>query len=92
MLRVPIDGPCDVFCDNGSVVANTTRPESPIKKKHCSVAYHKARESIAARTIRIAKEDGKSNVADLFTKLVSGSVLKTLVSYCMWRSHTKPSP
>jgi hypothetical protein len=28
MFGVPIDGPANVFCDNGSVVNNTTLPES----------------------------------------------------------------
>ena len=91
MLGVPIDGPCDVFCDNNSVVLNTSRPESPLKKKHCSVAYHKARECIAAGIIRIAKEDGKTNIADILTKLVTGTVLRFLVGCCMWRNQTKPS-
>jgi hypothetical protein len=85
MMGVPIDGPCDVFCDNNSVVQNTTRPESPIKKKHNSVAYHKARECIAAGTIRIAKEDGSTNIADMFTKLLSPKKLRDVAAKCMWR-------
>ena len=84
MLGVPIDGPCDVFCDNDSVVQNVTRPESPIKKKHNSIAYHKARESIAAGIIRIAKEDGVTNIADIFTKLLAAPKLKDLSARCMW--------
>ena len=52
MLGVPIDGPCDTFCDNESVVKNVSRPESPLKKKHNAIAYHKARESIAAGILR----------------------------------------
>ena len=85
MMGVPIDGPCDVFCDNQSVVTNVTRPESPLKKKHNSVAYHKARESIAADTIRIAKEDGTTNIADILTKLLKGPALRDLSARCMWR-------
>jgi hypothetical protein len=84
MMGVPIDGACDVFCDNESVVKNTTRAESPIKKKHNSIAYHKARECIAAGTIRIAKEDGVTNVADLLTKLLKARTLKDLSERCMW--------
>lgn len=84
MFGVKIDGPCDTFCDNESVVKNTTRPESPIKKKHNSIAYHKARESIAAGIIRIAKEDGKTNIADILTKLLKGPTLRDLSSRCMW--------
>jgi len=84
MLGVKIDGPCDVFCDNESVVTNTTHPESPIKKKHNSIAYHKARECIAAGTIRIAKEDGITNIADLLTKLLAGPKLREMAGHCMW--------
>ena len=76
MLGVPIDGPCNVFCNNEGVVKNTTRQESPIKKKHNSVAYHKARESIAAGIIRVAKEDGATNIADILTKLLRGEALR----------------
>ena len=51
VLGISIDGSRDVFCDNNSVVLNTTQPESPLKKKHFSVAYHKATECIAAGII-----------------------------------------
>jgi len=84
MMGVPIAGPCDVSCDNNSVVQNTTRPESPIKKKHCSVAYHKTRESIAGGTIRVAKEDGSTNISGILTKLMGGKKLKDLCNMCMW--------
>ena len=87
MMGVPIDGPTSVFCDNESVVKNTTRPESPLKKKHNSVAYHRAREACAAGVIRIAKQDGKTNIADLFTKLLDGPKLKDLCSRCMWTDY-----
>ena len=85
MMGVQIDGPCNLFCDNESVVKNTTRPESPIKKKHNSVAYHKARESIASKICRIAKEDRASNVADIFTKLMPNARLMELAGMCMWK-------
>ena len=54
MMGVPIKGSTSMFCDNESVVTNVTRPEGPCKKKHNSVAYHKACEAIAAKTIRVA--------------------------------------
>jgi hypothetical protein len=84
MMGVPIDGPCDLFCDNESVVKNVTRAESPLKKKHNSIAYHKARECIAAGIVRVGKEDGVTNVADLLTKLLDGNTLRDLSSRCMW--------
>ena len=69
MMGVEIDGPCNVFCDNNSVVLNTTRPESVLKKKHNAVCYHMSRENIAAGVILIAKEDTKTNMADILTSV-----------------------
>jgi hypothetical protein len=71
MFGVPIEGPTNIFCDNDAVCnKNTTLPESTLKKKHHSIAYHRCREAVAAGTVRIAKEDTKTNLADLFTKLL----------------------
>ena len=39
MLGVPLEGPARVYCDNESVVKNTTLPESSLKKKHCAVGF-----------------------------------------------------
>jgi hypothetical protein len=71
MFGVPIDGPTNVFFDNDAVCSNTKLPESTLKKKHHSIAYHRCREAVATSTIRVAKEDTKSNLADLFTKLLA---------------------
>lgn len=84
MMGVPIDGPAAVFCDNDSVVKNTTHPESPLKKKANAVAYHKVRESLAAGTIRLTKEDGKTNLSDILTKLLGGPRLRDLISQILW--------
>jgi hypothetical protein len=65
MMGVPVEDPCNVFCDNEAVVKNSTRPESTLKKKHQAIAYHRTREAQAARTVRIAKEDGETNLADI---------------------------
>ena len=70
MFGVPIIGPADIFCDNEAVTTNCTTPESTIKKKHHSIAYHYNREAVASKTVRIAKEDSDTNLADLFTKLL----------------------
>ena len=68
MFGIPIDGPCNVFCDNQSVTTNVTVPTSTLKRKHNAIAYHRVREAVAAGTIRVAKEDGKTNLADFLTK------------------------
>jgi hypothetical protein len=78
MFGIPIEGPTNVYCDNQSVVTNATKPESMLKKKHNSIAYHRVRETSAAGTIHIAKKDHESNIADMLTKPVTGPRLKAL--------------
>ena len=80
MMGIPLDGPTNVFCDNESVFKNATRPESTLKKKHNAIAYHRVREAVAAGVVRIAWEDGRFNLADVLTKLLSGPHLKELIS------------
>ena len=70
MFGVPIDGPTNIFCDNEAVYKNTTLPDSTLKKKHHSIAYHRCREAVAAGTARVAKEGTQTNLSDLFTKLL----------------------
>jgi hypothetical protein len=84
MFGIPIDGPTNVYCDNNSVVINSSKPESTLKKKHNAIAYHRVREAIAAGTIRIAKEDSSTNIADMLTKPVSAVRLKELCSFCLY--------
>ena len=71
MFGVPIDGPTNIYCDNEAVFKSCSTPESTLKKKHHSIAWHRAREAVAALTVRIAKEGTETNLADLFTKILS---------------------
>jgi hypothetical protein len=84
MMGIPLNGPTSVFCDNQSVVKNTTAPESVLKKRHNAIAYHRAREAQAAGFIRVAWESGETNIADLLTKLMPGPRLKELIGYVLW--------
>ena len=40
MFRIPLDGPASMYCDNEAVYKNIVHPDSVLKKKHHSVAYH----------------------------------------------------
>ena len=71
MFGVPIDGSTNVYCDNEAVYQNTTVPESTLKKKHHSIAYHRCRQAVAAKVIRVAKQGTDKNLADLFTKVLT---------------------
>jgi hypothetical protein len=72
MFGVPIEGPANVFCDNRGVVKNTSMPESTLMKKHNAINYHAVREAVASGILRVGKEDGETNLADLLTKVIVG--------------------
>ena len=82
MFGIPIDGAADVFCDNQGVVKNTSLPESVLSKKHNAINYHAVREAVAAGIMRVAKEDGETNLADLLTKSLNLPKWKRLLG-CM---------
>ena len=64
-------GPASVFYDNEAVYKNTVLPESTLRKKHHSIAYHYCREAVAANIIQVAKEGTNTNLSDLFTKFLT---------------------
>ena len=70
MFGVPLEVPTDMFCENEAVFKNTSTTDSVLRKKHHSIAYHKCREAISALFCRISREDTKTNLADLFTKIL----------------------
>ena len=70
MFGVPIDGPTDIFCDNEAAYKNTSLPESTLKKKHHSISYHRCGEAVAAGTVRVTKEGTRTNLSNLFTKIL----------------------
>ena len=81
MFHVPIDGPANVvYCDNNGVVKNITTilDESMLAKKHNAINYHVVREAVAARIMRVGKEDGMTNLADLFTKVLTADRRRSL--------------
>lgn len=60
-----------VYCDNESLVKNTSLVESTLNKKHSAVAYHFSRWNVAASVIKVAWVRSQDNLADAFTKLLS---------------------
>ena len=71
MFGVPLEGPTNVYCDNEAVFKNVSNPTSVLKKKHHSISFHRCREAVAAKTMRVAKEGTATNLSDLFTKIMT---------------------
>ena len=81
---VPIMGPANIFCDNDAVVRNCRSPDSTLKKKMYSIAYHLCREAVAAKIVRFAKEDTKTNLSDVLTKQLTKLVRDSLIYQFMF--------
>lgn len=80
MMGIPCDDPVYIYGDNQSVLANTTRPDSTLKKKSQSIAYHFVREGVARNEWRTTYINTHDNEADLLTKLLpSGEKRKGFV-------------
>jgi hypothetical protein len=72
MMGIPIEEPIYFFGDNMSVIHNTQKPESTLKKKSNSICYHFCRESVAMGETMTAHI--KNNPADICTKLIPGGI------------------
>ena len=71
MMGIPCDGPSYIFGDNQSVLANTTIPDSTLKKKSQSIAYHFVREGSARDEWRTSYINTNDNESDLLTKVLA---------------------
>jgi len=80
MMGIPVNGPSYIYGDNKSVLWNTTIPDSTLKKKSQSIAYHFVREGSARDEWRTAYVNTHENPADLLTKaLPAGEKRNTFV-------------
>jgi hypothetical protein len=90
MFGIPLGGndskneedPAHVFCDNETVVKNSSLVESTLNKKHCSIAYHYVRWNVAAGAVSLAWIPSAQNLSDAFTKLLSATVRDNL--FAQW--------
>ena len=65
MMGILCDQPSHIYGDNQSVLANMTMPDSTLKKKSQSIAYHFVCEGSACREWRMAYMNTHDNKADL---------------------------
>ena len=67
-MGIPVTTPVYVYGDNKSVLCNTTAPDSQLKKKSNSVAYHHCREGVALDEWRTCYLNTDENMSDMMTK------------------------
>ena len=85
MFGIQCQEPTFVYGDNQSVLANTSIPDSQLKKKSNSIAYHFIREGCARDEWRTTYVKSNNNVADILTKpLPSGEKKSRFVCMLLW--------
>ena len=63
-----LEGKSEVYCDNKSVVKNSSVTASVLNKRHNDIYYHRVREAQAAETLSVGCIPGDYNLVDLLTK------------------------
>jgi hypothetical protein len=84
MMGVSLEGPTRIRADNMSVVNNCPRPESQLKKKSNSIAYHYCREVIALKAVHVTYEPTETNLADMLTKTQDAKTRSRLASSVLY--------
>ena len=80
-MGIPVEGPTCIYGDNQCVLANTTIPDSTLKKKSQSIAYHFVLEGVARDEWMTSYVNTHDNEADLLTKQIPyGEKRKDFVS------------
>ena len=79
MMGFKIDGPSYVYGDNMSVIHNTSKPESVLKKKSNSICYHFFIEAVAMSKCLTTHVPTARNWDDLLTKVLFGKKRQELV-------------
>ena len=82
-MGVKVEQPTRTYCDNQSVVTNTTEAGSILNKKYLALAYHFCREHFSADVVDIRWIDGKHNLADAMTKALGTTAFHTHMNRAM---------
>ena len=67
-LRVSLNSPPVLWCDNASALALASNPVFHSRTKHIKVNYHFVREKVVNRDISVKFISSLDQIADIFTK------------------------
>uniref|UniRef100_A0A2N9FA52 Uncharacterized protein n=1 Tax=Fagus sylvatica TaxID=28930 RepID=A0A2N9FA52_FAGSY len=73
-LGISLPTPPVLFCDNTSALHMTVNPVFHARTKHIELDFHFVREKVAAGALTTQYVPSQSQIADLFTKVVSKDV------------------
>ena len=84
MMGVPLTRPTYLYGDKMSVIYNTSRPESRVKKKSNSICYHAVREAVASGECFTMHCKTRDNYYDMMTKLLYGQKKRDTVARILY--------
>ncbi len=87
MMGVGISGPSYIYGDNMSVINNTQKPESMLKKKSNSICYHAVCESVAMGESLTGHIGTNENIGYLATKVLNGQKRRYMVSQLLYDNY-----
>ena len=87
MMGIRLNGPTYVYGDNKSVLTNSSIPDSVLKKKSNSIAYHFVREGNYSGEWMVTDIKSEDNVADMLTKPLSAIKRQRLLGMVMHHLH-----
>ena len=67
-MKVSIDEPISIKCDNTSAISISKNPGLHSKTKHIPIKYHFLREQVAQKVVKLEYVPTKEQIADIFTK------------------------
>jgi hypothetical protein len=84
MMGIGVTGPLYIYCNNMSVIHNTQRLESMLKKKSNSICYHAVCESVAMGEALTGHIGTDENVGDLAAKVLYGQKWQYMVPQLLY--------
>ena len=73
MMGISVDGLAYIYEDNKYVLVSSSQPNSVLKNKSNSIAYHYVSKGSASDEWRISYANTNDNMADLLTKPLNNS-------------------
>ena len=89
-FKIPIDGLAEVFCDNQSVVTNSSIPSSVLNRRYNAIYYYRVREAQATGTIIVGWISSEYNLVDLYTKTTMTGELKHRLVHNIFNNDVAP--
>jgi hypothetical protein len=83
-IPLPKGEPAQIYCDNKSVVKNSSKVESVLNKKHNPICYHFTSWCVAAKIVTVAWIKSSDNLSNAMTKRLPETVREYLFGNWMY--------